>query len=102
MSIFEGYSDSYDADARLTILRALKDEPGHTLNDNMLLAEIKRYGFRRGTEYLFEQLFWLEKASAVKLHRAGTVIVTELAHAGVQHLTRDKLLFGIKPPSQPR
>lgn len=103
MSIWDGYSEGYDADARLTILRALKDDPGHTLNDNMLLETIKAFGFRRGRDYLHTQLAWLDtQAGAIRVSEAGSVVISELTQKGADHLSRDVTIVGIKPPSLPR
>jgi len=101
--IWEGFADSYDADARLTILKALSDESGNSLNSNLLNETLKSFGFRRGREFLLTQLSWLEtQAGAVRLRRIGTVIVAELTQKGADHLCRDALIVGIKPPSLPR
>ena len=100
--IWEGFADSYDADARLTILKALYDDPGKTLHHNLLLQTMKGFGFRRGIGHLQTQLSWLELQGALKLHRAGSVVVAELTQKGADHLTRDNMIVGIKQPSLAR
>lgn len=102
-TIFDGYSDGYDANCRLVILKALGDDAGHTLNSNMLLQTIKAFGIRRGTEYLMTQLAFLEdQAGAVKLAKAGSVVIAELTQKGADHLARDVQIVGVQAPSLPR
>lgn len=98
-NIWDGFNDTYDADARLTILKALNDDPGKSLHHNLLLETMKSFGFRRGLEHLQTQLTWLDEQGAVNLHRMGSVVVAELTQKGANHLTRDNMIVGIKQPS---
>lgn len=101
--IFGGYSDHYDAEVRLVILKALDDEDSKTLNDSMLHTVLKTFAIRRTREYLGTQLRWMEReASAVRLTTAGSAVIAHLTQQGADHLSRDGLIVGIKPPSLPR
>lgn len=102
-NVFEGYSDHFDAEVRLVILRALADEPAKAMSDSLLMVILKEFAVRRSREYLHTQLEWLETQSgAVRLRRAGTAIIAHLTERGQEHLERDCVIVGIKQPSLPR
>jgi len=102
-NVWDGYNDSYDANVRLIILRELEEETSKSLHDSMLLRTLKRFGIRRGPDYLAAQLKWLElDAGAIRCHRAGSVIVAQLTQAGALHLSRDVLILGVEAPGLPR
>lgn len=100
---FEGYSDHYDAEVRLIILKALDDEQSKSLNDSLLMVVLKAFAIRRSRDYLRIQLAWLEENSgSIVVTKAGTALIAQLTERGADHLSRDSLIVGIKPPSLPR
>ena len=52
MTIYDGYSEHYDATARLTILRALANETDYRLNDTLLMRTLEAFAIKRGRGYL--------------------------------------------------
>lgn len=103
MSIFAGYSNHFDENARLTILKALAEQPDGRLNDGVLIAELQSFGINRGRDYLHHQLDWLEtSARAVKLTRVNTVVIAELTETGEDHVQKRRTLPGVAVPSRSR
>lgn len=103
MTDFSDYSDHYDAEARLVILKALDDEPAKTLNDSLLLSILRGYAINRDRDYLRTQLGWMQSnGGAVELKQAGTAIIATLTERGANHLARITPISGIKLPSLPR
>ncbi|HRM74551.1 MAG TPA: hypothetical protein PLI13_07585 [Paracoccus sp. (in: a-proteobacteria)] len=103
MSIYDGYSDHFDATARLTVLRALSAEADYRLNDTLLMRTLEAFAIKRGRSYLRNQLRWLEQeAGAVKLHEVGSVLIAELTEAGLDHVERRLVLDGVLKPSPVR
>ena len=101
--VFEGYSDHFDAEVRLIILKALDGEPAKALNDSLLMVVLSEFAIRRDRDYLRTQLLWMENsAGAVRLTQAGTSIIAHLTETGANHLMRVTNLSGIKAPSLPR
>lgn len=101
--IFDGFSEHYDETARLTILKALAEQTDFRLNETMIQAALESFAFRRGRDYLRNQLRWLEhSAGAVKLREVGTVLIAELTEAGMDHVERRRVLEGVRRPSPMR
>lgn len=101
--IFEGYSDQYDAEARLIILKALNDEDNGRLSDAMLMHVLQAFAINRSREYLRTQLNWLKtEGGAVRLTEAGTAIIAQLTEKGEAHVNSLQLIVGVKRPSRPR
>tara|TARA_R110000796_G_scaffold45616_14_gene110316 strand:- start:8812 stop:9138 length:327 start_codon:yes stop_codon:yes gene_type:complete len=103
-NVFEGYSDHFDAEVRLIILKALQDEPGKALTDSFIISPVfAEFSIRRDRDYLRTQLKWMEtQAGAVRLTQAGTAIIVHLTERGANHLSRISEISGIKAPSLPR
>lgn len=102
-NVFEGYSDHFDAEVRLIILKALDGEQAKALNDSLIMVVLKEFAIRRSRAYLRIQLSWMEENSgAIRLSHAGTSVIAHLTERGAEHLSRDSLIVGIKPPSLPR
>lgn len=101
--MFEGFSDHFDQEARLVILRAICGQTDYRMNDSMIEAELKFYAINRGREYIRNQLCWLrDTAGAVKLVEAGGTIIAEALEPGVAHVNRQRVLEGVKRPSPAR
>ena len=66
--VFEGYSDHFDAEVRLIILKALDDEQGKALNDSLIMVVLQEFAVRRSRDYLRIQLAWMEEnGGAIRL-----------------------------------
>lgn len=103
MSIFDGYADAYDGNARLIILKALAEQDDGRLNDTLLMEALKAFAINKSREYLLTQLGWLqEQASAVVVHQVGSAVVAELTEVGENHLARTALIVGVQKPSSRR
>ena len=101
--MFEGYSDRYNETVRLTILKALEEQPDYRLNDTILSTVLQAFAINRSRDYLRNQLSWLEtEVQAVKLTKAGTVVIAELTEQGLDHIERRVVLAGVRKPSPVR
>lgn len=101
--VFDGYSDHFDAEVRLIILKALDGEQGKALNDSLIMVVLQQFAVRRSRDYLRIQLAWMEEnGGAIRLTKAGTSVIAHLTERGAEHLARNSLIVGIKPPSLPR
>lgn len=99
MSMFEGYHDEYNATARLTMLKALSEQADYRLNDTILQSILETFAINRGRAYLHNQLSWLEtEAGAVKLTKAGSVVIAEITETGLDHVERRVVIAGVRKP----
>jgi hypothetical protein len=85
--------------ARLTILRALADEPNDALNDSMLQAVLETFGINRSREWLRDELRVIAELGAITITVAGSVRIAQLTAKGRDHVERRILIEGIKRPS---
>lgn len=90
-------------DARLIILRALAEmQPDETLHSGYLQEAIATYGgIRRDRDWVHDEMNWLAERGAVKVRRAGTVMIATLLEKGHRHLRREIVIEGVKRPSRP-
>lgn len=90
-------------DARLIVLKALADmQPDETLQSGYLQEAIATYGgIRRDRDWVHDELNWLAERSAIKVRRAGTVMIATLLEKGHRHLQRQIVIEGVKRPSRP-
>ncbi|OYU38622.1 MAG: hypothetical protein CFE33_15130 [Pseudorhodobacter sp. PARRP1] len=89
-------------DARLIILKALRDQTDERLNSSLLLEIIETFGgIRKTREWLHGELDWLAEMGAIKLNTAGSVKIATLTEKGAHHLERRIIIEGIKRPSRP-
>lgn len=90
-------------DARLIVLKALAEmQPDETLQSGYLQEAIATYGgIRRDRDWVHDELNWLAERSAIKVRRAGTVMIATLLEKGHRHLRREIVIEGIKRPSRP-
>lgn len=101
--MFEGFSDHYDAEARLVILKALAGEIDYRLSDSMLVTMLEAFAIKRGRDYVRNQLRWLHtSAGAIRLTEAGTAMIAQLTEAGLDHVEFRRILEGVKRPSPSR
>lgn len=102
-NLFQGYSEHYNEELRLCLLKAVDEDPGKSVNDSLLHRVVGDYGFNCTRDHLRTQLLWLQnQGSAVSLREVGTAVIAQLAQAGEDHLQRRALIVGVKPPSLPR
>ena len=89
-------------DARLIILKALRDQTDEQLNSSVLLEIIETFGgIRKTREWLHGELDWLAEMGAIKLTMAGSVRIAALTEKGAHHLERRLVIEGVKRPSRP-
>lgn len=89
-------------DARLIILKALRDQTDERLNSSLLLEIIETFGgIRKTREWLHGELDWLAEMGALKLTAAGSIKIATLTEKGAHHLERRIIIEGIKRPSRP-
>lgn len=89
------------AEARLIILKALAEQVDERLNSSLILPVLETFGIRKTREWVHDELAWLESMGAVKLTRAGSILVAALTEKGSHHLERRIAIEGIKRPSRP-
>jgi len=93
---------AYDAmilqSRRLTILRALAEQPSGAMN---LLDHLDLFGHRVARADVRDLLDWLEAAGAVRLSRpVETLVVAEITRRGQDHAERRALIEGVAAPSR--
>lgn len=86
--------------ARLIILKALRDQTDERLNSDLMLPVLESFGIKKAREWVHTELRWLADMGAVRLTEAGTVLVAALTERGAQHLDRVIVLEGVKRPSR--
>lgn len=86
-------------DLRLTMLKSLQMQPGKQAHENILQHEARAFGLNYTREQIRDELRFLERAQAVKLTEAGSVIVATLKQRGKDHLDGLIELEGINPPA---
>lgn len=103
MKIFDDYSDHYDETVRLTMLKAIGDDPGEMLNETMLHKVLDDFAFRRNRAYVRSQMMWLANAvGAVLVREINGIMVAKITPAGKDHLDGRTYLDGIRIPSTTR
>lgn len=90
-------------DARLIMLKALGEmQPDETLQSGYLQEAIATYGgIRRDRSWIHDELNWLAERNAIRVRRAGTVMIATLLEKGHRHLRREIVIEGVKRPSRP-
>lgn len=89
--------------ARLAILRALIDVPGHAANDSVLAAVMEQLGLPVSRDQLRTQLGWLEEQGLVKLARpSDALIVVTLRERGADVAIGRAIVEGVQRPSPGR
>lgn len=88
-------------EARLIVLRALREQVDERLNSNLILPVLETYGIRKTREWLHAELDWLADMGAIKVTRVASVVIATLAERGAQHLDRLIAIEGVKRPSRP-
>lgn len=88
------------ASARLTILRALLELPGHRANDSVLATHLDTFGFPFTRDKVRAQLEWLEDIGLIRLARpTATSMVAALRERGGDVATGKARVDGVAQPS---
>ena len=87
--------------ARLIVLKALAQQVDETLNSDLILPELVKFGIRRDRSWLHQEMRWLQTMGAVTVIEAGSLLVATLAETGRQHLDRMIAIEGVLRPSRP-
>jgi hypothetical protein len=86
-------------DLRLTMLKSLAAQQGpKQANENILQIEATAFGLHYTREQIRDEMRFLERARAVKITEAGSVLVATLLQRGADHLGHLIQLEGINPP----
>ena len=93
------YDEFLIADARLVILKELARQPGHSLNETIIVAVLDQFAHRRSRDWVRTQLRKLEEIGAVSLVEAGSVLIATLKRAGLDHVEMRSFLEGVARPS---
>ncbi|MDL2401267.1 VpaChn25_0724 family phage protein [Rhizobium mayense] len=102
MSLADEYKDWRLENVRLIILKALAAERGGVMNDYGLSKELEAFGHRKTTDFVRNQLLWLEEeAGAVRTRVIGTAMMAELTKTGRDHVERRHQLIGVQAPGDP-
>lgn len=89
-------------EARLRILQALARQDGGALNSELLRAELETWGINRTRDWVHDQLRWLADMGAITLTDASAAVrIATLTSKGEDHLSRARLIEGVKPPPRP-
>jgi Fe2+ or Zn2+ uptake regulation protein len=89
--------------ARLAVLRALTETPGHSANDSLLSMEMERLGLPVTRDQLRTQLAWLEEQGLVRLVRpTDSLIVVTLRERGGDVAIGRASVEGVQRPSPGR
>ncbi len=86
-------------DLRLTMLKSLKAQHDRTANEKILQMEARAFGLAYTREEIRNELRFLERAGAVKITEAGSVLVATIRQRGEDHLDRLICLEGVDAPS---
>lgn len=88
-------------EARLIILRALRDDPlTSSQSEPALQSYLESNGILRTREWLREQLRRLDDLGAATITRAGSIWIATLSEKGRDHLARRIVVEGIKRPDR--
>lgn len=88
-------------DARLTILKALAEQPDGRLNSDLLRATLEAFGIAKSRDWVHDELNHLRELGALRLHEIGPERVAELTGKGLDHVQRRIVIEGVKRPSPP-
>ncbi|WP_244543630.1 hypothetical protein [Bosea sp. CRIB-10] len=87
-------------EARLTILRALDEQPDGRLNSELLRVTLEQFGITKSRDWVHDELNWLQEMGAVLVINAGSVRVAALTAKGSDHVQRRVVIEGVKRPSR--
>lgn len=87
-------------EARLIILRAIAEQGG-TLNSELARRSLESFGINKTRAWVEAEMRELEQRGAVSILEAGSVLVARLLKRGEEHLARQVVIDGVKPPSAP-
>lgn len=89
--------------ARLAVLRALTEAPGHSLNDSVLAMLMEQLGLPVTRDQLRTQIGWLEEQGLVRVSRPSeSLMVVEVRERGGEVAIGRAHVEGIQRPSPGR
>ena len=88
-------------EARLILLKGLAEETDGTLNSNLLVREIRRFGIKRERPWVHGELDYLAQMGAVVLRQEGSVKIATITRLGRRHVDREVEIEGVTRPSEP-
>ncbi len=93
------YERHLTLDARLVMLRAMRDQTDGRMNEVILEAVLDSFGHRRNRDWIRTQLRELKNLGAVTLTEAGTVMIGAITRLGLDHVERRAIIEGVARPS---
>jgi hypothetical protein len=90
-----------EREARLVILKELREQPNGSLNSALLQSTLEAFGIARSRDWVHYQLAALAEIGAVTTTDAGTVRVASITARGLDHVERRIVLESVKRPSPP-
>ncbi|ADZ72415.1 hypothetical protein [Polymorphum gilvum] len=88
-------------EARLIVLKALRQQPDEQLNSELLRLTLETFGISRERAWVHDELRWLRDMGAVTLTEAGSILVATLTEKGARHVERRTVIEGVKRPARP-
>jgi hypothetical protein len=95
MSLADDMLGAIARDGRFIILRELADQADGRLNEASLRRVLDGHGIKRSRDWLVSQLNHLVELEAIRLHKAGDVLIAEIKSAGRDHVEQRVLLPGV-------
>lgn len=92
------YKDFVTEHLRITILRALHDQPDYALNESLLLDIVGTFGFAPSRDKLIGELAWLDEQGLVTMGGPESCRVATLTARGEDVATARATVPGIKRP----
>ncbi len=93
------YADLLLQDARLVILRVIKEMPSMRANSSVLCSILdEKFGHTLTRVEVKEQLRWLEERELVEIEEAGAVLLATLREKGDQVVRGRVTVDGVKRP----
>lgn len=86
-------------DCRRIILETLAREPSASLNESMLGRILETHGHRKPSDYVREQIDWLDGRAAVAVSEIGGILIAKLLTKGLEHVERRALIPGVAKPA---
>lgn len=93
-------ADAIAADARLIILRELKQQVDGRLNELSLGRVLDLFGIRRDRDWIATQLRKLEMLGAIELQAIGETLVAHITRAGRDHVEERAVIEGVTRPAE--
>jgi hypothetical protein len=93
------FADFTLRDLRLTLLKALAEQPSYTCNEVILQSVAQSFGHHRTRESIRTELNWLATVSAVTVRDVQGYAIATLTRRGLDHLGGLLTIDGVNRPS---